>query len=71
MDSHDLKRSLQRQKTSSDSFSLEKQLRIIQANGHEVLALVTENGGKVEREPLDLTYRASSGSHVPRFFFLS
>lgn len=52
---------------SSDSFPLEKQLRIIQAKGHEIIALVE----KVEGELLNSTYGAFLGSHMVCFFFLT
>lgn len=49
---------------SSDSFPLEKQLRIIQAKGHEIIALVE----KVEGELLNSTYGALLGKSHGMFF---
>lgn len=48
MDLHDIKRSLQQQNGTSSLFPLDKQLRITQAKGHEIIALITGNVENVE-----------------------
>lgn len=70
MDLHDIKRSLQKQNGTSSLFPLDKQLRITQAKGHDIIALITGNVENIE-EGIAKLYRQDFLGESHGMFFLS
>lgn len=70
MDLHDIKRSLQKHNGTSSLLPLDKQLRITQAKGHEIIALITGNVENVEGG-IAKVYRQGFLGESHGVFFLS
>lgn len=71
MDLHDIKRSLQKQNGTSSLFPLDKQLRITQAKGHEIIALITVWNVENVEEGIAKLYRQGFLGESHGMFFLS